>query len=169
MVVSDSSTLILLAKSNMLDPSLAYFGGITIPGAVEREVVGAGLKHGFDDALLVRERINQGKIRVVAGPPKIAATLQREYGLHAGEAGALALYLRLKADLLGVDDGKAVKVCRILQVRFFTALSLAIHLAQERIIPKMEALACAEALGNHGRYTKEELELAFDEIGGVTN
>ncbi len=166
LVVSDSSTLILLAKSDLVDAALDYFDGISIPETVEKEVVEDGLEQGFQDALLVRERIRQGRI-TVAGTPTGSAALQKEYGLHAGEAEALALYLESKADLLGMDDGKAIKVCRILQARFFTALSLAIHLTLEKAIGKIEGTACIQALGKHGRYTEEEIELALSEIGGA--
>ena len=166
LVISDSSTLILLARANILDQALAYFKGITIPKKVEKEVVEEGVRHGFADALLVRERIKEGKIKVAKTSVGVTARLQREYGLYGGEADALALYLHLKANLLGIDDGKAIKVCKILQIRFFTALSLAIQLIQEKVITKTEGPACLQELGKHGRYTKEELQMAFEQIGG---
>lgn len=166
LVVSDSSTLILLARSDLLDPSIKYFAGIMIPKAVEKEVVEEGIEYGYEDAMLVRDRIREGKIKVVDSPAKNVGVLRKDYGIHVGEAEALALYLHLKADLLGVDDGKAIKICKILQVKFFTALSLLIYFAQEGILSKKQAMNCTQTLAKHGRYAKQDLELAFDEIGG---
>ena len=93
--------------------------------------------------------------------------LQNEYGLGVGEAASIAAYIRLKADLFGVDDGKAIRVCRLLGMRFFTALSLSIHLSKTIPLPKCEAIACVEALEKHGRYTKDEVLLALNGIGGA--
>ena len=166
LVVSDSSTLILLAKSGLLDHALVYFSGIAIPSEVDAEIA-EGLRGGHEDALLIRERIRQGKIRVVAATLESTLRLQNEYGLGVGEAASIAAYLRLNADLFGVDDGKAIRVCRLLGVRFFTALSLSIHLSKTIPFPKGDAIACVGELEKHGRYTKDEILLALDEIGGV--
>lgn len=165
--VSDSSTLILMAKTSLLDPAIMRFDGITIPLAVEREVVERGVETNREDAFLVRQRIMDKKIKVVEVDSKSASSIVRDFNLHLGEAEAIALYLNLKGDLLGVDDGKAIKICKILNVRFFTCLSLLVWLCQEKTISIEMAKAHIEKLARLSAYKSSELVFALEKIGGV--
>ncbi len=167
LVVSDSSTLILMAKVNLLDSAIAHFGGIAIPRAVEREVVERGIAKHREDALLVRQRITEKKMRVFDVDGESAADIVRDFNLHLGEAEAIALYLKKGANLLGVDDGKAIKVCKILNVKFFTCLSLLLLFAQERVISIEMAKAHVEKLANLSAYKSGELVFALEKIRGV--
>lgn len=63
MIVFDSSTLLLLAKSGLLDDFIAdYRGEFIIPSEVKEEI--CDRKNSFD-ALLIQKRIDEEKIKAV--------------------------------------------------------------------------------------------------------
>ena len=61
MIVFDSSTLILLAKKELLDMFLHNFNGVV---AIPKEVTKESCTKKTLDALLIEERIENGDIRV---------------------------------------------------------------------------------------------------------
>jgi len=105
-VISDSSSLILLTKSELLMP-LTKKIKLTIPNQVYTEVVEEGLKKNFTDAIKIRELAGEGKILVKSVGKK------REFPitLGKGEKEALELFYQEKADKIIVDDKKALNVC----------------------------------------------------------
>lgn len=164
LVVSDSSTLILMAKSDLLDNAITFFGGITIPRAVALEVVEKGRMR--EDALLVKQRIINKKIKVEQTDERKRKELSINFNIDEGEAEAMALYMKLKAELLGIDDGKAIKVCKILGIKTFTCLSLLVFLAQIKAISVEEAKIKISALDRIAAYTKDNLFKALEKMGG---
>lgn len=90
MIVFDSSTLILLAKKELLDLFLDDFeGGVTVPEAVRVETC---VKGSFD-ALLIEKRIEEDKINVYDAVEKKdqLKKLIDNFKLGVGEAEALLL------------------------------------------------------------------------------
>jgi hypothetical protein len=81
-MIFDSSTLILLAKIDLLRESAADIS-IVIPPKVKEECL---LKDSLD-ALLIRTLIAEGKIKVEkAGNPEAVRKLQADFRIEAGEA-----------------------------------------------------------------------------------
>src|ERR1039457_1280259 len=103
MIVFDSSTLILLAKSELLETFLAESKlKAVIPSEVAREV---GEEKQSADALAVRRLI--GGKRIVVEPLKervLFDELRRELGLGTGEAEAIALAVAKGAQQIGRAD-----------------------------------------------------------------
>lgn len=107
-VVSNSSTLIWLAKAGLLD-LLKELGEAHIPGSVYEEVVTRGLELGFGDALVVKQAVKEGWIRIVDLDTDMEfADLVSDGAkeLHRGEAEALSL-ARSTGNMFIVDDSSA--------------------------------------------------------------
>src|ERR1700682_4647476 len=102
MIVFDASTLILIAKAELLDPFLAVKLAVAIPVEVEKECCGS--KKAVD-ALIIQKALGESRIEVVAVKNRrLIAKLQADFSLGKGEAEAIALALMEKAQFLGIDD-----------------------------------------------------------------
>src|SRR5437660_10915559 len=99
MICFDSSTLILIAKVEVLELFLKSVEfQVHIPLAVARE--SCAVKKSLD-ALVIQKAIDESKIMVVAVKNrKVVAKLRDDFGLGIGEAEAIALALTAKSTLL---------------------------------------------------------------------
>ena len=107
MLVFDASTLILIAKIEILDLFLASIElEIALPAEVAREC--CGVKKTLD-ALMIQKEIDEARIKVkVVKDKKLVTKLQTDFSLGRGEAEALALALKEKAQLVGIDDKNGI-------------------------------------------------------------
>ena len=122
-MVFDSSTLILLAKIDLLRESAEDIS-IVIPPKVKEECL---FKESLD-ALLIKTLIAEGKIEVEkAGHQEGVRKLRADFRIEAGEAQALWLGKRLGVPL-AVDDGPTIKACKVLGVQFVTAIHFLVNL-----------------------------------------
>jgi len=120
--VSDSGSLIWLAKAGKIRLLRDLFEEIIIPPQVYNEVVSEGLKAGFSDALAVEEAVKEGWIRVVGldgNDEEISRRISegaRE--IHLGEAQAMVL-ARKRSEMLLMDEscGRALAEALGLRVR----------------------------------------------------
>jgi len=160
MVVLDASTLILLAKSDLL-MVLAEGTEIQIPREVEREVLA---REELYDARMIKEMLSSGKIEVVKslGSARLRQ-IQVDFGLEAGEAAALIL-AKEGNQALGTDDGPAIKAAKIIGVPFFTAIHVLLELYQKGRVSREAAMAKLDALQKVGRYNAQILEDARKRI-----
>ena len=90
MIVFDASTLILLAKAELLEKFLESVGQpIAIPKEVERECCQAKKKL---DALLIQKAIDQNRVKVAAVKNrKLLKRVLEDFPLGKGEAEAIVL------------------------------------------------------------------------------
>jgi len=88
-IVLDSSTLILLAKLDLLREVTGEFCA-SIPRRVRQEA----LAKQSPDAELIRLLIHEKRLQVIRAPKEIAKKLAKDFRLHAEEAEALALASR---------------------------------------------------------------------------
>src|SRR5580700_1101819 len=107
MLVFDASTLILIAKTEMLDSFLRDVGiDVAIPVAVEKECCNG--KKSLD-ALTIRKALSEARIRAIAvRDRRLVARVQADFGLGIGEAEAIVLALEAKARVLGIDDKSGI-------------------------------------------------------------
>lgn len=162
MIVLDSSTLILLAKCDLL-PLLAEKTPLAIPPEVESEVL---VKPELYDAQTIAAAIRQDKIKVIK--PKHAHDRKRieaDFGLDSGEAAALIL-AQEKGVPVGTDDWPAIKAAKIMGIPFLTAVHVLLELHLKGRISRDSALAKLERLGKVGRYNVRILDDARDRISG---
>jgi len=102
--VSNTSPLIWLSKIGKLILPKQLFREILIPEEVYREAVERGLEEGFSDALVIKEAVEQGWMRISIlneEDREFAETLTKHsFEIHLGEAQAIALSRRIQALLL---------------------------------------------------------------------
>ena len=157
MFIFDASTLILIAKTEALDPFLRGVElEIAIPLEVEKEC--CGVKKSLD-ALMIQKTLDESRIIVIAVKDrKLVTKLQGDFGLGRGEAEAIALALAEKARIVGIDDKNGINACKLLGVAFTTAIGILVRMREKRLLTINEALVKLETLAKHGRYKRSILE-----------
>lgn len=161
MIIFDSSTLILLAKIELLK-EIARQLEVVISTEVERE---STVKDTFD-ARLIKKLIEDGKIRVAkVEKEKEKKKLKDDFNIGEGEISALLL-AKNKNFPLATDDGPTIKVCKILDVKFTTAIHFLIRTYERNILNKDIALAKLEKLEKYGRYSSRIIDDASRRIKG---
>lgn len=161
MIVFDASTLILLAKVELLRRVVEAVE-VVIPAGVERE---STMKDTFD-ARLVRALIEEGRIKVATETETgRVAQIMEDFRLAEGEAQALSL-ARARRAILATDDGLAIKACKVLGVEFATAVHFLIRAYERGVIDQETALAKLETLKGYGRYDSRIIEDARKRLPG---
>jgi len=167
MIVFDASTLILIAKIEILDSFLRDVGHeIAIPAEVEREC--CNIKTSLD-ALMIRSALNESRIRVITvREERLFGKVQGDFGLGKGEAEAIVLALAEKAAVLGIDDKSGINACKLLGVAFTTAIGILIRMCEKKLLTPSEALDKLNGLAQHGRYRGSILEDARRKLETTT-
>ncbi|SPF48564.1 conserved hypothetical protein [Candidatus Sulfotelmatobacter kueseliae] len=157
MILFDASTLILVAKMDILDSFLdGVESQVIIPTAVAKEC--CAVKRSLD-ALLIQKALDESRIRVVAAKDKkLVAKLRGDFGLGKGEAEAIVLALAEKAAVLGMDDKNGINACKLLGIAFTTAIGILIRMHEKGMLTVGEALGKLATLGKYGRYKPAILE-----------
>lgn len=157
MIVFDASTLILIAKAELLDLFLGHVDmPVAIPGEVQKECCGP---RKTIDALVIQKAVDEPAIKVMAVKNRrLVARLQADFSLGRGEAEAIALALNEKARLLGIDDKNGINACKVLSIAFTTAAGILVRSLEKGLLGHGEALEKLELLAKHGRCKDSILE-----------
>ena len=146
-LVSDSSSLILLAKADLLG-LLCQHAGIFITQVIEEEIRFDSL-----DSRLIQNLIDTGTIMVQQ---------IREDGLpvslHRGERTAIMLFRRLQADYLLIDDKRAALYCRRNALPYINALLIPHYLRMRHAIDERtmrRKIALLSRIGHYAEWIKE--------------
>lgn len=160
MVVLDTSTLILLAKSDLL-PLLVEKTRIVIPQEVAWEALAQPALY---DAQVIAEMVSARAIQVFKETPaRRMRWLEEDFALGRGEAAALFL-AKDKRLPLGTDDRPTIKAAKIMSIPFFTAIHVLIELYKKGRMDRKTALAKLETLQRVGRYSAQILADARERI-----
>lgn len=165
MIISDSSTLIPLTKCGLIEPFLSDFS-LIIPKTVYNEAIRKGVEMGKYDAYLLEKLVYNGKIQVMQSNKESLKEVQDFFSLHCGESDAISLCKDIKAECLLCDDKKAINACKVLGLKFATALNIlsAMHTAGR--ISNDEANASLNRLEEFGWYNLELIKKIRSEING---
>lgn len=155
MFVSNSSTLILLAKASVLREFLRRFGVVSIPREVFDESIKS--KDSFDCLLIDRE-INNKAIKVVNVPKKGLQNILDQFRLHEGEAAAYLFFNRKKHKAILTDDLELIKLCKLEGIPFLCAMAIVVVMHEKRFLSKNDALGRLEKLFVEGRYSEQLYE-----------
>ena len=162
MVAFDSSTLILLAKIELLN-EVSKEIEIVITSKVRTE---ATRKKTLFDAKLIENFIEQKIIKVENVKEKGSIEkLKRDFNLAEGEASSLIL-AKKKTLILATDDGPAIKAAKILGVDFTTAMDFLVRAHEKKILTKKIALVKLEKLEKYGRYSSRIIEDVSERLMG---
>jgi len=157
MIVLDASTLILITKIDLLDPFLMSVGReVAVPGEVAREC--CAVKKTLD-ALMIQKALDERRVKVIAVKnKKLVAKLSSDFSLGQGEAEAIALAVKERAELVGIDDKSGINACKLLGIAFTTALGILIRSCEKGLIHRNSALAKLSMLAVYGRYQGSIIE-----------
>jgi predicted nucleic acid-binding protein len=167
MFIFDASTLILMAKAEMLDFFLSRVEfEVAIPLEVEKEC--CAVKKSLD-ALMIQKMVTESRIRVIAVKDrKLGIKLRADFGLGRGEAEAIVLALGEKARVLGIDDKNGINACKLLGVAFTTAMGILVRMREKQVLTIDQALVKLETLAKHGRYRQSILDDARRKLERTT-
>ena len=166
LVVSDSSTLIHLAAIGRLSLLKEFYGHITVPPAVWREVV----EHGGNraGAMEVEQARQTGWIEVSAPEEAVFLQLLRR-DLDDGEAEVIALAVERQADLVLLDESDARKTADVYGLSKTGIIGLLIRARQEGRIESLKA-ELDRLLHQGGFWVEERLyNRALDAVGEGTD
>jgi predicted nucleic acid-binding protein len=164
MVVFDASTLILLARIDLLDLFLSGLGGkALVPERVRAEATAEGK----DESETIRKRIEDKTITVSkVKNAHLAKKLMQDFNIDAGEAEALTLAMEKKADAVATDDRNAIRACKILKLDFITAVAVLVRAVEKGLLEKDEGIIKLHRLQSIGRYSRAIIEDAERRIQG---
>jgi predicted nucleic acid-binding protein len=141
LVVADTSALVALAACDALSLLDQLFQDVRVPTAVLRECTVPGKPEAERLQGYLRGRV----VEVVLKEFVIAVA-----GLGEGELEAMALYKRLHADFLLVDDHRARKVARLNGIEVVGSLGILLRAKESGLVPKIRPLLAAiQAAGVH--------------------
>lgn len=164
-IVADSSSLILLAKCNLLE-ALAGVSSVMVPNTVYKEVVNKETIAKYPDANIISVMVSEKKIKKV----RVKISFQRlPVTMDKGEMEALLLSKQTGNSMLATDDGKAIKACRYMNLPFIISPRVAVELYRLNEIDFKKAKSSIEKMNIIGRYSPDiiaeailELEVARD-------
>ena len=160
--VFDACTLILLAKVTVLR-SFAKVKPIFVSKVVKAEIF---KKKDADDCKIVEQLIQEGLIQELHSKP--SKKIEIDFKLGIGEAESLQLAFESRA-VLATDDWRAIKACKILDMKFVTAIHCLIYLVRHDKIDKNIAIEKLKNLEKYGRYNNEIIKNAQKIIQGDKN
>ena len=159
-LVLDASTAVLLAKVDLLRKVVERIetgiGNVAAREATEKRT---------DDALAITKLIEEGRLRRLPIAEGVMSLIQ-DFRLQAGEAEAIALAGSTGA-VCGTDDGRAIRCCKVLGVRFTTAIDLLVGLTEASDLDPTLASELLLKLERFGRYHPRILEDAALRVRAV--
>lgn len=160
-VIFDSSSAILLAKISILG-ILAEKVNIMFPESVKKETTAK--KDSFDSKLILT-LIGQNKIKIMKVNMPEANTLMQDFNIDEGEAEAILL-AKEEQCVICTDDDPSIKACKILGLKFATAIHFLMQLYEQGLLNKPIAIEKLRLLEKFGRYSYEIIKDAMNKIEG---
>lgn len=163
-LVGDSSSLILLAKSGIIEYVLKK-NIIIIPQSVYEETVRKGKLKGFEDSYIIEKHIQNSKIKVAEPNNKTKDLVEELCNLHLGERDVIALAIDRKLTVL-CDDKKGRNACEVFKLEIVTVLNILNNLFENKKIGKNAALLALSKLQNYGWYKEPLIGYVKSKIEG---
>lgn len=164
MIVFGSSTLILLARIDLLDIFLEDFRGrVIIPEKVRMETITADRE---EVQTILRHLENQRIAVMKVKNSSLMKKVTEDFSLGAGEAEALELAREHDAGAVATDDRNAIRACKMLKREFITAPAVLVRAVEKGLIGREEGLAKLQKLQSIGRYSKTIVDGAERNIKG---
>ena len=150
MIIFDSSTLILLARIDLLEIFIQSFHDtVLIPEKVRIEIY----YEEREETPLLNKFIENKKIKVYkVRNSKLVKKLMEDFAIGAGEAEVLALAIQEKTNIIATDDRNAIRACKLLQLNFTTAIAILVRTFEKKLIDREEALIKLHKLEYIARY-----------------
>ena len=162
MIAIDSSSLILMAKIDILDKIIKNLKKkLALTEEVYRECT---IKTEAYDAKIIKKRVEEKAIlKKEIKNSTLYQKIRKDFNLGKGEAEAIVFCLENRISLI-TDDKKSMNACKVLKIEFTTALNLLIMLYKKKLIKKDEADSYLKRFEKFGRYTNEVLQRAKEDL-----
>lgn len=161
MLVSNTSTLVLLAKVGCLEIFIELSPPIAIPVQVEQEVL-------FDKdsyySRLIQKLVREDKIKVIKADQNQVNKIISQFRLDKGESATFAVFNKKKHEAILTDDGELIKLCKLEKVPFICAMAVIIRLFEKKILSKEKTMNKLEELHLIGRYSEKLYEHFKSEV-----
>ena len=161
MLVSNTSTLVLLAKVDCLEAFIEESPLIVVPAQVRREAL---FEKDSYYARLIQKLIKENKIKVEAVDKAKVTKIMSEFKLDEGEAAAYAMFDSRKHKAILTDDGELIKLCKLEKIPFITAMAVVIRLFENNKLLKEKTAEMLENLHKIGRYSEKLYKHFKDEV-----
>lgn len=161
MLVSNTSTLVLLAKATCLEIFLESAPTVAVPAQVKEEAL---FEKEAYYARLISKMFNERKILVKEAKEELIKEVLSSFRLDAGEAATYALFDNLKHQAILTDDGELIKLCRLEKITFICAMAIVVNLFESKKLSKLEALEKLKKLREEGRYSEKIYEHFKSEV-----
>ncbi len=145
-IISNSSSLIFIAKLNIFHLAKKLFSKIIIPEAVLKEI----FQKETPENEIIRNELNKFIFK-----SNVKST--KEMSLDEGERAAISLCLEKKINLFLSDDKKARNYASSLGIRVIGILGIIFYNFKEKIISKSEFMALLKSLIDSGYYISPAL------------
>jgi hypothetical protein len=152
-VIIDSSSFILMYKSNAVIPLLKFCSAV-IPEPVFDELTVPG----YEGSEFFRDLCSMGGITVCKSEPMNNQVLPGT--LHAGERGVISLFYEGKGDYIIIDDRKGGAFCRDKNIPYINALIAVKILFLRQLVTEEEYVSAWTWLVNNGRYSGKIIQRA---------
>jgi len=152
MFISNSSTVILLAKISLLRKFLDIYDEIMLPTRVYEEIM---IKKDQLDALFIQKEIERERIVVRDVKNNEMEQVMKQFRLDVGEASAYFLFKMMNAKAILTDDGQLIKLCKVFEIPFITAMAVVVRMFEKGKLKKDAACKYLEKLNGYGRYADE--------------
>jgi len=150
--VSDATSLILLAKANLLEVFVRR-NNVVIPKLVYGEVA-KGKDKGREDSILVEKLIAKNQLSVVSANKAIKDKIGRLFNIKGGEQEVIAIASE-KKHIVITDDKRCINAAKALDIFFVTSLDVVVALYKNGVISKEKVIHSIDALEEYGWYSKE--------------
>ncbi|HSG41082.1 MAG TPA: DUF3368 domain-containing protein [Thermoanaerobaculia bacterium] len=141
LIVADTSALVALAACDALSLLDHLFHGVRVPPAVFRECTVPGKPEAERLELYLCDKVSEVEIE---------AFIIAVAGLGQGELEAMALYKRIQANRLLVDDYRARKVARLNGIEVVGSLGVLLRAKETGLVTEIRPLVAAiQAAGVH--------------------
>jgi len=157
----DSTPLIYFAKARKIEILLNLFNPI-IDKEVYREAVERGISKGFRDALLIRDIVKSGNIRIIDVKIDVSKYL-KIYRIGRGEISTIFLVKRGDADLAIIDDSYARNIAKKMGIKVHGSLFILKYAVLKKIISSEKAFKILLETVKNGFYISPEIIAFFRE------
>ena len=141
-MIIDSSSLIIFAKINRLYLLLKLYKSLYISNGVYNEVVEEGMKINAPDAIILRNFVEAGKIKILSLIPRyndFSRSLEEIYPqLGKGECEVIALSLQEKNKEIVMDETLARGVAKLYGIKTLGSLRVLLEAYKRKFIEEWE-------------------------------
>ena len=140
-MIVNSSPLIVFGKLNRINVLLKLFKEIEISEGVYKEAILEGLEKKFEDSLILKNYLDNGKIKIIKLESKyleLANKIQYLNNIGIGESQAIALAKQLNRKELIIDESLARETAKSLGLNPIGSLRVLILAYKESLFNEKE-------------------------------